>query len=34
LGGIEEGRRKKVAGSGMGGDRADVQRVRKMNRGV
>jgi hypothetical protein len=34
LGGIREGERKKGEGSGMGGDWGDVQRVRKLNRGV
>jgi hypothetical protein len=32
LGGREDGKRKKGAGLGVGGDRKDVQRVRKLNR--
>jgi hypothetical protein len=34
LGEIEEGERKRGAGSSMRGDRGDVQRVRKLNRGI
>jgi hypothetical protein len=34
MGGREEGEGKKRAGSGMGGVRGDVQRARKLNRGV
>ena len=34
LGGEEEGEEKRGAGSGMGRDGGDIQRVRKLNKGM
>ena len=34
MGGREERKRKKGAGLGMEGDRGNIQRVKKLNRGV